>query len=85
MFLAASTFDQGLGNWDVSRGTSFVSNDKDIQFDLLRFQAGFRVKSITDVEGTSALNQSSFPLFSRGRMICLPWPLPLIRTSVAGM
>ena len=35
MFYYAKAFNQDLSNWDVSSGTSFVSNDQGIQFDLL--------------------------------------------------
>jgi hypothetical protein len=30
MFESASTFDQPIGDWDVSKGTDFVSNDQSV-------------------------------------------------------
>jgi hypothetical protein len=47
MFDAASTFNQPIGDWDVSSGTDFVSNDQSGRLKrslvLLCFQFGFRV------------------------------------------
>jgi hypothetical protein len=35
MFNMATAFNQNIGNWDVSRGAFFVSNDHDVQFTCL--------------------------------------------------
>jgi hypothetical protein len=48
MFDRASTFNQPIGNWKVSSGTNFVSNDQIVRFDSIRplvllcFHFGFR-------------------------------------------
>jgi hypothetical protein len=43
MFRGLPQFNEPIGNWDVSSGTDFVSNDQIVRFDLLCFQFGFRV------------------------------------------
>jgi hypothetical protein len=47
MFEEATTFDQPIGNWDVSSATTFVSYDRSVGLKrslvLLCFQVGFRV------------------------------------------
>jgi hypothetical protein len=84
MFDDASAFNQDLGNWDVSGGTDFVSNDQSVRFYSI---LGFGVKSIPGVwlfKEKALSTLSCFPLFSHVSRICLKRPLSLIRTSVSG-
>jgi hypothetical protein len=55
LFINLTTFNEPIGNWDVSNGVSFVSYGQGVRFNSIRslvwfgFQVGCRVKFITDV------------------------------------
>jgi hypothetical protein len=91
MFRDASSFNEPIGNWDVSSGTEFVSSDHGVRFDskrsivLLCFQLGCRVsQSITDVWRFSTdvfSTNHCFPLFSE---VCSYGPQALSKTLEVG-
>jgi hypothetical protein len=91
LFVSLTTFNEPINNWDVSKGTSFVSNKQSIQFNsiCLALFPTLNAKPLhhccVAFEVTRALNQSCFLLFSHVRRLCLMGSLPLIKTSVVGM
>jgi hypothetical protein len=94
MFLQNQRFNQDLSDWDVSKGTSFVSDDQALQ--LFKFNIlSLSCDSKLDAESlhhccVAVRNKQSQPtsyfLFSLlVRHLCLIPHLPLIKTSVTGM
>jgi hypothetical protein len=88
MFNGATTFDQLIGNWDVSEGTNFVSTDQSVSLNGRSFcsVSNLDAESIhhwcVAFEGPSALNQTLFSFF---RALCFSMPQTLINPLVTGM
>jgi hypothetical protein len=83
LFKDDTTFNKPIDKWNVSSGTSFVSNDQGIHFDSICspvwscFQVGLRLKSIIDawlLMEHALSTKLCFSLFSRGRRKCFLRP-----------